>query len=480
MTIEDNYIISFESRRLGYGNVVLDNSSRGGICQGVTAILGKNGSGKTTLGNIIAKGRYAYGNRLVFNERISRIKMLAFTDIHAFTGIDVQSYSQRLEATANDYVLTVGEIFNNKFDSTVWKNYSEAFRLRDIENKKINYLSSGELRKLLIINALCDSPDLLILDNPYIGLDAKSRQDFDEAMILMRESGVSVVFLVCDPNDVPDYADSIIEIENCRIGRPVTGKDDILRLLKAKKESKEYNDMALPEKSGARSYSGCDIVFSIADGHARYGDKTVFENFNWTVRRGECWSLKGPNGSGKSLLLSMICADNPQGYANDIILFDRRRGSGESIWEIKDAIGYVCPEMQLYFKSSESVREIIVQGMRNSLTRYRKSTQEERELAEQWMKILEISHLSGRKFSELSSGEQRMVLLAGALAKQPELLVLDEPLHGLDLNYKKLVRNVISGLVENNRTTLIFVSHYDTELPECIDHVKEMSVSHSC
>ncbi len=476
------FIISFESERLGYGKVVLDNSSKGGICRGVTAIVGKNGSGKSTLGNIIAKGRYAYGNRLKFREDISRVKMLTFTDIHSFTGIDVQYYNQRMEATANEYVPSVGDIFKGKLESQEWQKYSKVFRLNEIEHKKINYLSSGELRKLLIINALCERPDLLILDNPYIGLDSKSRDDFDEAMVLLRENGVSVVFLLCDTTEVPEYVDSIIEMEDCRIGRvrsQVSGVKEAeghIKSYMANKQNgaKSASEFSLPKRTKPRMYEKCYVVFSIKDGHAKYGDKTIFENFNWTVRRGECWALQGPNGSGKSLLLSMVCADNPQGYANDITLFDRKRGTGESIWEIKDAIGYVCPEMQLYFKSNDSIKEIIIQGMRNSLNRYIKSTPEEHKVADEWMKVLEISHLSDKKFSELSSGEQRIVMLARALVRQPELMVLDEPLHGLDLDHKSRIKRIISRLVEENGATLIFVSHYLEELPECVEFIKNM------
>ncbi|MDE6632591.1 MAG: ATP-binding cassette domain-containing protein, partial [Muribaculaceae bacterium] len=397
---------------------------------------------------------------------------------------------QRMESTANEYVPTVGNIFKGKLESQEWKKYSEIFRLRDIEAKKINYLSSGELRKLLIINALYEMPDLLILDNPYIGLDARSREDFDEAIKLLRENGVSVVFLLCDCCDVPSYVDSIIEMEDCRIGYPSSrngddrgnGDDWANESYKANASNGTNNANmldevyvgALPERVKARKYEDCEIVFSIKAGHARYGDKTIFENFNWTVRKGECWALHGPNGSGKSLLLSMVCADNPQGYANDITLFDRRRGSGESIWEIKDEIGYVCPEMQLYFKSNDCVKEIIIQGMRNSLNRYRKSTPEEQDVSDEWMKILEIGHLADRKFSELSSGEQRIVMVAKALAKQAELMVLDEPLHGLDGEQKRRINKIISELVEKNGASLIYVSHYMREVPECIRFFKGM------
>ncbi len=480
-----DFIVSFDSERLGYGKVLLDNSARSGICRGVTAVVGKNGSGKSTLGNVIAKGRYAYGNRLSFKDNISRIKMITFTDIHSFTGIDVQSFQQRMEATANDYVPTVGEIFGKKLESDEWKRYSKIFRLYNIESKKINYLSSGELRKLLIINALFDKPDLLILDNPYIGLDAASRKDFDEAINLLKDSGVSVVFLLADSDDVPAYADYVIEMEKCRIGEVRCNRNQVSDVKEADGQIKpnmtnKHNGansasvFSLPKRTKPRMYEDCDVVFAIRDGHARYGDKTIFENFDWTVRRGECWALHGPNGSGKSLLLSMVCADNPQGYANDITLFDRRRGTGESIWEIKDAIGYVCPEMQLYFKSNDSIREIIVQGMRSSLNRYKKATQEELAVADAWMEVLEMSNLSEKKFAELSSGEQRLVMLARAFAKQPELLVLDEPLHGLDGEMKRRVKEIITRLMEENGTSLIFVSHYLEEVPACVRLMKKM------
>lgn len=474
MTESSKYIISFDSPRLGYGKVCLQNPNQSGIPSGVTAIVGNNGSGKTTLGTILEKGRYAYGNRLGFSDAIRKVKMLTFTDIHSLTGIDVQYYNQRLEATANEYVPTVNDIFKKKAESEIWHTLTETFHLKDVLGKKINYLSSGELRKLLIINALCDKPDLLILDNPYIGLDAASRKEFDEAMLQLQKEGISVVMLLCDFDDIPAYTDSIILLDNCVISSPISGSEEITKLLESRKANLAIEDaVTLPEIKQPLK-PDCEIAFSIKDGHARYGDKTIFEGFDWTVRRGECWSLTGPNGSGKSLLLSMICADNPQGYANDIILFDRKRGTGESIWDIKNAIGYVCPEMQLYFRSNDTVKEIIVQGLRNSLNRYHPSTAEERAIAEEWMRILDIEHLESKKFADLSSGEQRIVLVARAMIKQPDLLVLDEPLHGLDKNHKQRIRRIITELLKRNGTSLIFVTHYVSELPDCINHEKRI------
>lgn len=474
MLDSNEYIISFDSPRLGYGKVSLKNPDKSGLPSGITAIVGLNGSGKTTLGTILEKGRYAYGNRLGFSDKIKKVKLLTFTDIHSLTGIDVQYYNQRMEATMNEYVPTVDDIFGIKTQNPLWESLTETFKLKNISYKKINYLSSGELRKLLIINALTEEPDLLILDNPYIGLDHDSRKELDDAMIRLRSSGISVVFLLCDFDDIPLFTDSIIHLEDCKINKPIYGKNSINNYIKNwKKSHLPTGTLSLPALKPPTKPE-CSIVFSIEKGCARYGDKIIFDDFNWIVRKGECWALTGPNGSGKSLLLSMVCADNPQGYANKIILFDRRRGSGESIWEIKDAIGYVCPEMQLYFKSNDSVKEIIVQGLRNSLNRYHPSTSEEQRVAEEWMRILDITHLESKKFSELSSGEQRLVLLVRALIKQPDLLVLDEPLHGLDKNHKERIKIVINELIKRNGTSLIYVTHYKSEIPYCVTMEKRM------
>ena len=216
------------------------------------------------------------------------------------------------------------------------------------------------------------------------------------------------------------------------------------------------------------------MAFSIRGGHAGYGGRDIFKGLDWEVRRGERWMLTGPNGSGKSLLLSMVCGDNPQAYANDIVIFDHKRGSGESIWDIKNNIGYVCPEMQLYFRSKLPVRGIVVEGMRPVLERYRPHTPSETAIAEAWLECLGIGALAGRDFSTLSSSEQRMVLLARAFARQPALLVLDEPFQGLDPYNKELVRRVIDRMVASRGSSLIFVTHYPEELPSCVDRTKKM------
>ncbi|MDE5918733.1 MAG: ATP-binding cassette domain-containing protein, partial [Duncaniella sp.] len=162
-------IIEFVSPVLRYGNVTIRSVEGCGIVEGVTVVAGPNGAGKTTLGTIIEKGRYAFGNRLRFSRDGMTVKMLKFTDIHSFTGVDVLRFDQRLESSENEFVPTVGEIMGSRLDDKRWDELCGALALDDVAGKKINFLSSGELRKLLVINALMSSPDILVLDNPYIG-----------------------------------------------------------------------------------------------------------------------------------------------------------------------------------------------------------------------------------------------------------------------------------------------------------------------
>lgn len=464
------YSVRFCGDTLQYGPVRLRGVEGIGIARGVTVVLGPNGAGKSTLGLVLEKGRHAFNNRMEFTRADCQIRMITFTDIHSLTGIDVIRHTQRLEATENEFVPTVAEVVA-RFDHSPadFDRLSRRFELADVMEKKINYLSSGELRKLLLINVLLSRPGLLIIDNPYIGLDAQSRRQLDDSLSTLASEGLSIVMLLCDPIDIPSYADSVILLENLTFKAQINDPEGIRRLRQETLPAVDSLTASdLPPRR--RRYPDFTTAFSITDGHIRYGGRSIFEHLDWKVARGERWALTGPNGSGKTLLLSCVCGDHPQAYANNIVLFDRRRGTGESIWDIKDKIGYVTPEQQLYFRSVKPVEEIVVQGMRNMLERYNPVTAEELEDARRWLQLLDISHLADRQFSTLSSGEQRLVMLATALVKQPPLLILDEPLHGLDAARKERVRRIIDAMMQRDDSSLIFVTHYQREIPPCVDH----------
>ncbi|MDR2467128.1 MAG: ATP-binding cassette domain-containing protein, partial [Prevotellaceae bacterium] len=198
-----------------------------------------------------------------------------------------------------------------------------------------------------------------------------------------------------------------------------------------------------------------------------YGKKKVVENISWTVGRGDKWALTGPNGSGKTMLLSLIFADNPQAYANDIILFDRRRGTGESIWDIKDMIGFASPETQLFFRKGKTCKEVALSGLYENPYRPAQATDGVLRFIDESLDYFSMSHLGGQPFENLSTARRNIVLLIRALAKNPPMLVLDEPFQGFDLATVEAARRLLDACCIDR--TLIFVSHRPEEFPSRID-----------
>jgi molybdate transport system ATP-binding protein len=201
-----------------------------------------------------------------------------------------------------------------------------------------------------------------------------------------------------------------------------------------------------------------------------YGKVDILKNINWTVRQGERWGLLGPNGAGKTTLLSLILADNPQAYANDITLFGKRRGSGESIWDIKKNIGWVSPEQHIYYPHTATCLEIVCSGFYDSAGLYQRSSTQQIETASNWMTAFGIDDPSEAPFHTLSAGLQRLLLLIRALVKFPSLLILDEPCQGLDEPNRKAFVARIDKICELSPLTLIYVTHIPSEIPGAVTH----------
>jgi len=199
----------------------------------------------------------------------------------------------------------------------------------------------------------------------------------------------------------------------------------------------------------------------------RYGAKVVLDAINWEVKPGERWALTGPNGAGKSTLLSLLNGDNPQAYGKDITLFDRRRGTGESIWDIKRHIGYVSPELLHYFPGQLTCQQVVETGFTDKLVRAA-TTPAQRALAQRWLHALHLGGSADLPLRQLPASQQRLVLVARALVKGPPLLLLDEPGQGLDAGQLAHFRSVIDGLCQATSVALVYVSHYATELPASI------------
>ena len=428
----------------------------------ITAIIGRNASGKTQ-----------WVEQLRRRTASDRLRYIAFRDSYG-PAVDGTYYLQ-LRWNQHDIdaeMPTAGDVLQKSYrmtgdDSPEHRADKERlltlFNLRETLDKYIITLSSGEL---------LSRPQMLILDNPFIGLDAETRRQLRDLLLLLaRERGIDLYLVLAKSDDIPTYVDQVInmdddnptpfpfrELRQTAVPPHVLGDEKRQAILDLPYKNKEYQ---------------ADEVINMHDVSIRYGERTILKSLDWTVRNGECWALTGQNGAGKSTLLSLVCADNPQSYACDIALFGYQRGqSGESIWDIKRHIGYVSPEMHRSYKRNLPAIRIVASGLMDTIGLYAVPNKKDYEQCYWWMDIFGIAHLANRPFLELSSGEQRLVLLARAFVKDPQLLILDEPLHGLDLWNRRLVKDIIETFCQRRNKTMIMVTHYQEELPAGITHQK--------
>ncbi len=203
----------------------------------------------------------------------------------------------------------------------------------------------------------------------------------------------------------------------------------------------------------------------------KYHKVTVLDKVNWTVRQGDNWMILGPNGSGKTTLLKLVLGENQQAYANDIYLFGKKKGSGESVWEIKKNIGFISSELQAHYPTHLSAFDVVCSGFFDSIGLYRLCSNEQKDLARAWIDTLGIAYLAGQKFGQLSHGQCQLVLIARAMVKSPVLLMLDEPCDGLDITNRDRLLQLLGIIGERTDTHLIYVTHHKEEIIPCITHV---------
>lgn len=438
------------------------------------ALVGPNGGGKSRLVDIIT-GRWP----LLMNEvkyhfpesgkadalACDHIRYITFRDSYGDSD-GTYYYQQRWNSQDMEITPFVRELLPQAEDPEWQETLFRLFHIDAMLDKNIVLLSSGELRKFQLAKALLGRPSLLILDNPFIGLDTSARDLLQDLLhTLIVQTHLQVILLLSREDEIPSFITHVVPVEDCVCGKKTRLADyhphpaEPCKPVDWPFESQDSGPAEKPQE-----------IIRLRKVSIRYGEHILLKDLDWTVKRGEKWALTGENGSGKSTLLSLVCADNPQSYACDISLFGRKRGSGESIWEIKKHIGYVSPEIhRAYLKNMPSI-DIVASGLHDSVGLYVRPRPEQRNVCVQWMDIFGIGHLKDASFLQLSSGEQRLVLLARAFVKNPDLLILDEPFHGLDLQNRSLVMSIITAFCRQEGKTLVMVSHYPEEFPECMTH----------
>jgi len=455
---ENNYLLSNINFNLG------DNEH--------LAILGHSGSGKSLLAKAL-KGQIFYTGKVEYyrNNAIIKPNIAYIAPTHTLKNKSNLSnfyYQQRFNTCdSEDANCLIDELlrYGSLNDVNYW---IDRFQLLHRKEAPLIQLSNGELKKMQLISHLLKKPDILILDKVFTGLDVKSRQDLYSIIDNLSSEGVKIV-LITDSENIPSCITNFIELSS---GKLINYGDISEIQSKPQSIEKEYLNKKIPKIAKIKENI---TLIEMKNVNIKYGDNVILNNINWKVNSGECWHIKGHNGAGKSTLLSLINGDNPQAYSQNISLFGKKRGSGESIWEIKQKIGFVSPELHNFFDSSTNIEQAIGSGFFDTIGLFRKMDEQKKNKVRDWLKFFSLEDKSQRLLSSLSSGEVRLVLIARALIKNPLILALDEAFQGLDKEQIKLFIDLLEEIHMKTNISILFISHIDEEIPRCVKKVLELN-----
>ena len=443
-----------------------------------TVILGPNGSGKSALAASIAgQGEYVSGIR----ELAGTCSWVSVAQQQALIEAEKQKDCADIldviaVPTCAEHIL-FADLDTATIDQNLLQRLLAIFKLAPLLAKPFVSLSTGESRKLLLAKAILSQAQLLILDEPWDGLDTQACEDFNRLLIELSER-LTLLFVVNRLSEVPPYCRQLLFMQAGTIQWQSEAQQDLTAQLAhiAQLLHMQQTTIQLPGKDEDRFAphpldSKAPLV-KLTQARVAYGEQVVFSGLDWTIMPNQHWQVSGPNGSGKTCLLNLINGDHPQCYVNDIQVFGFQRGTGESIWQIKQYIGYVSNGLHLDYRLNCSLLHVILSGFYDSIGLYQQPTAKQKQLALQWLALMALDGQQNTPFQHLSFGDQRMALIARAMVKHPALLILDEPCNGLDDINRLKVLALIELLARQGTTTLLYVNHHQEDvIPSITRHL---------
>jgi|TARA_B110000967_G_scaffold47432_1_gene47983 molybdate transport system ATP-binding protein len=433
-------------------------------------ITGANGAGKSALAAVLA----GYGDLLAGSSsglpgRVGWVSFEAQAEL-------IQAELKKDDADILD-VISLGTpvseiIFTDDIDPLIAQELIHKFELSYLLKRAFRKLSTGESRKVMLIRALSCHPDLLILDEPFDGLDSATHALLQDHLKQVVQH-TPVVMVLNRFDEIPDFISHIAYMEQGQLHHQVQREDrqayaDLYQLLHLK-----TTDLQVPATDTDKTIPALDPqqpLVKLSNICIKHTDMVLIKDLNWCIQPNQHWQLSGPNGSGKTALLSLITGDHPQCYSNDILVFGYQRGHGESIWQIKQYIGYVSTALQWEYRVGTSLRNVIISGFYDSIGLYSKSSERQKIIADQWLALLGMHTRGDQPFNKLSYGDQRLLLIARAMVKHPPLLILDEPCLGLDDINRQLVLALIEKICAAQETAVIYVNHHAQDRINGIDN----------
>ena len=429
----------------------------------VLGIIGANGCGKTVLAKAIA-GELPVSGEVINDSVFMKKRFVPFHSSLSLSNGHAVYRQQRWNKIDTELLPKVKDELKKSADPQTAEILLEKFGLGHLNESFVINLSNGEQRKLELVKALSEKPDLLVLDNAYTGLDINARPLLTKMLETLIEHGQTLVMTGLELKDFPPAVTRFVVLNEGGT-KEMSLRDDI-------KANSDKTIELQDETFHWANSSYAELVY-LNDVSLQYESRIILKNINWKILAGERWSLSGPNGSGKTSLLNLIFGDNPKAYGCDIRLFGQQKGTGESIWDIKAKIGFVSPELHQYLPPNQMVTDIICSGFSEAESSFKKPTGYQYDVARRWLKKLNYSSIGNRLFGELSTSAQRIVLFIRTLVKSPPLLILDEPFQGLDAAHVRLLKNLLNHIAEESNCAMIFVTHIPKELPECFtNHLK--------
>ena len=418
-------------------------------------IAGPNGSGKTILLELLSGAIHASQGEVTYDfvkgttwdERFAQRKQLIhYIPAHAiqtFLSRHELFYQQRYYTMGDERIPKVSDIFGEEIDRLHALQFPSSFNIDALLNLDVTRLSNGQLKKVLILkNLVQELPKVVLFDYPFEGLDAESRRELIEFMDYLANSYHIQLILVDHGNELPSAINRKIMLDHFGIA-------SIEEVSKRRLEVSQIHSAVIQSETS-------DPVVEMKEVTIRYGEKEIITKFNWKVSKGERWALTGKNGSGKTTLFSLIFADHPMAYSEKVYLFGKRRGSGESIWDIKKRITYIGPELISYLNPqhiSMSARSYMTGQNKNANTA----------VLEGLVNYFQAHAFIDRPVKSLSSGELQLMLIIGAFLSDKELLLLDEPFQFLDSQNKEHLSHYLQAHLHQD-TTLILITHYENDI----------------
>lgn len=461
-------------------------------------ITGTNGAGKSALAAALAGvGKLEAGSIQGLPQNVGLVSFEAQAEL-------IAKELKKDDADIMD-VISLGTpvhemIFEHCQDPELASELVEKFGLTKLLDRAFRKLSTGETRKVMLIRALASKPDLLVLDEPFDGLDVDTLAMLQAHLAAIIDT-VPMVMVLNRFDEMPDFITHVAYLDKERRdkdrsdkkkGGKKTGDKGRLALTVDRNDNAAFNelyqllhlkttDLSVPEADPTHKLPALDPsqpLVKLKQATIQYGDTVIVDKLDWTIEQGQHWQLSGPNGSGKTCVLSLITGDHPQCYTNDIFVFGFQRGNGESIWQIKQFIGYVSTGLQWEYRVSTSCKNVIISGFYDSIGMYTKSTDHQKKIADQWLELLSMKDRADQPFNKLSYGDQRLLLIARAMVKHPPLLILDEPCLGLDDINRQLVLALIEKICQGSETTVLYVNHHAEDRINGIEHYLALEKNH--